>query len=146
MTWISNSFSSVSTILTVVESLIVIFFGIYLIRREIITVSIWVAFYLYSTNLTGCVDTMMTIWNDLKTAQGAMHRISELACAEEDPYNEGVPFENRNEDIHFENVSFRYKESTILDDVSFTVPQGKVTAIVGASGAGKTTIDRKSVV
>ena len=140
MTWISNAFSSVSTLLTVAESLIVIFFGIYLIKRDIITVSIWVAFYLYSTNLSGSVDTMMTIWNDLKTAQGAMHRISELACEEEDPYNEGESFESRGEDIHFCDVSFKYEDTPVLDHLSFTLPHGKITAIVGMSGAGKSTV------
>ena len=140
MTWISNAFSSVSTLLTVAESLIVIFFGIYLIKRDIITVSIWVAFYLYSTNLSGCVDTMMTIWNDLKTAQGAMHRISELSCEEDDPYDMGVPFESRGEDICFRDVSFRYEDAPVLEHLSFTVPSGKITAIVGMSGAGKSTV------
>jgi ATP-binding cassette, subfamily B, bacterial AbcA/BmrA len=118
MTWIANAFSSVSTVLTVVESLIVIFFGIYLIRRNIITVSIWVAFYLYSTNLSGSVDSIMSIWNDLKTAQGAMLRISELACEKEDPYDEGVPFENLNADIRFENVNFSYDDSVVLKNLS----------------------------
>ena len=140
MTWISNAFSSVSTILTVAESLIVIFFGIYLIKRDIITVSIWVAFYLYSTNLSGSVDTMMTIWNDLKTAQGAMRRISELSCEEEDPYDEGEDFESRGENISFCDVSFGYDETPVLENLSFTVPHGKITAIVGMSGAGKSTV------
>jgi ATP-binding cassette, subfamily B, bacterial AbcA/BmrA len=140
MTWISNAFSSVSTLLTVAESLIVIFFGIYLIKRDIITVSIWVAFYLYSTNLSGSVDTMMTIWNDLKTAQGAMRRISELACEEEDPYSEGEAFKSNDEDIHFQNVCFQYEDSPVLENLSFTIPHGKVTAIVGMSGAGKSTV------
>lgn len=140
MTWIANAFSSVSTVLTVVESLIVIFFGIYLIRRNIITVSIWVAFYLYSTNLSGSVDSIMSIWNDLKTAQGAMLRISELACEKEDPYDEGVPFENLNADIRFENVKFSYDDSVVLKNLSLDIPAGKTTAIVGMSGAGKSTL------
>ncbi|MCC5613178.1 peptidase domain-containing ABC transporter, partial [Nostoc sp. CHAB 5834] len=45
--------------------------------------------------------------------------------------------------IHFENVSFRYGSSIselVLKNISFTVPEGKVTAIVGASGSGKTTL------
>ena len=140
MTWIANAFSSISTILTVAESLIVIFFGIYLIKNNIITVSIWVAFYLYSTNLSGSVDTMMTIWNDLKTAQGAMHRISELSCEEEDPYNDGEPFTADGKDIFFRDVSFSYEDSSVLDHLSFTVPSGKITAVVGMSGAGKSTV------
>ena len=33
-----------------------------------------------------------------------------------------------------------------VDDISFTIPEGKYTIILGASGAGKSTVDRKSVV
>ena len=140
MTWIANAFSSVSTLLTVAESLIVIFFGIYLIRRDIITVSVWVAFYLYSTNLSGSVDTMMTIWNDLKAAQGAMKRISEISAAEEDPYDSGAAFEKARADICFDNVSFEYADTPVLKNLSFTLHYGQTTAIVGMSGAGKSTI------
>jgi len=43
--------------------------------------------------------------------------------------------------IEFDHVSFSYEEHKwILDDVSFTVPQGKTVALVGASGSGKTTV------
>ena len=41
--------------------------------------------------------------------------------------------------VEFRNVSFGYGERRILDDVSFSVPKGKVTALMGASGGGKTT-------
>jgi phospholipid/cholesterol/gamma-HCH transport system ATP-binding protein len=44
--------------------------------------------------------------------------------------------------IEFQNVRFGYGERLILDDVSFTVPRGKVTALMGASGGGKTTVMR----
>lgn len=140
MTWITNAFSSISTLLTVAESLIVIFFGIYLIRRNIITVSIWVAFYLYATNLSGSVDSIMSIWTDLKTAQGAMRRISDLSETEEDAYDTGIPFKQENKDLRFDHVSFTYDEAPVLQDLSFTIPSGKTTAIVGMSGAGKSTI------
>lgn len=42
--------------------------------------------------------------------------------------------------ITFENVFFAYEDKLVLDNVSFEVPQGSVTALVGASGAGKSTI------
>ncbi len=47
-----------------------------------------------------------------------------------------------NTDVTFEKVSFRYQEEgpKVLDDVSFTAPQGSITAIVGPSGAGKSTL------
>ncbi|MGA8514786.1 MAG: ATP-binding cassette domain-containing protein, partial [Burkholderiaceae bacterium] len=44
--------------------------------------------------------------------------------------------------IEFRNVSFGYGERLILDDITLSVPRGKVTALMGASGGGKTTILR----
>ncbi|KAL7676232.1 hypothetical protein ACOME3_002488 [Neoechinorhynchus agilis] len=48
-----------------------------------------------------------------------------------------------NESIHFDNVSFAYptrKEITVLKDMNLTIPKGKVTALVGESGCGKSTM------
>ena len=44
--------------------------------------------------------------------------------------------------VSFENVRFAYAERVILDGVTFTIPRGKVTALMGASGGGKTTVMR----
>ena len=44
--------------------------------------------------------------------------------------------------VSFESVRFGYGERVILDDISFTIPRGKVTALMGASGGGKTTVMR----
>jgi phospholipid/cholesterol/gamma-HCH transport system ATP-binding protein len=44
--------------------------------------------------------------------------------------------------VECRNLSFGYETRRILDDVSFTVPRGKVTALMGASGGGKTTVLR----
>ncbi|MDB5915685.1 MAG: putative transporter, permease component [Ramlibacter sp.] len=44
--------------------------------------------------------------------------------------------------VECRNLSFGYGERRILQDVSFTVPRGKVTALMGASGGGKTTVLR----
>ena len=46
----------------------------------------------------------------------------------------------QNRDITFDHVDFSYGERKIIQDVSFTVPEGTTTAIVGPSGSGKTTL------
>ena len=51
--------------------------------------------------------------------------------------------DNKGYDIRFENVSFAYDDNTdVLRDVSFTAKQGEVTALIGPSGGGKTTVSR----
>ncbi len=50
---------------------------------------------------------------------------------------------NRGYDIAFDHVGFSYNSGeTVLKDVSFTAKQGQVTALVGPSGGGKTTVSR----
>ncbi|MCZ8253770.1 MAG: ABC transporter ATP-binding protein [Hylemonella sp.] len=44
--------------------------------------------------------------------------------------------------VELRNVTFGYGDRVILDDISLTVPRGKVTALMGASGGGKTTVLR----
>ena len=44
--------------------------------------------------------------------------------------------------VEFQNVRFGYGDRAVLDDVSFTIPRGKVTTLMGASGGGKTTAMR----
>ena len=52
---------------------------------------------------------------------------------------------NKNYDIEFKNVRFSYEDGeTVLDDVSFVAKQGEVTALIGPSGGGKTTVSRLS--
>ena len=56
--------------------------------------------------------------------------------------HEDLPKDN-NADIRFDKVSFDYDvRRTIIKDISFTVPNGKKVAIVGPTGAGKSTISR----
>jgi phospholipid/cholesterol/gamma-HCH transport system ATP-binding protein len=55
---------------------------------------------------------------------------------EMDPATPPQPF------VEFRDVTFGYGARAILDGVSFTVPRGKVTALMGASGGGKTTVLR----
>ena len=58
----------------------------------------------------------------------------------------GDTLTNKGCDITFDHVSFAYKSGeTVLRDVSFTAKQGEVTALVGPSGGGKTTVSRLAV-
>jgi len=49
-----------------------------------------------------------------------------------------APLENH--DINFKNVSFGYDSRSVINDVSFEIPSGTTTAMVGSSGSGKATL------
>lgn len=53
---------------------------------------------------------------------------------------DAVPLTTFKNEIEFRNVSFKYKETPVLQNLSFTVPKGSIVAIVGPTGAGKSTI------
>ena len=84
----------------------------------------------------------------LKAGQSAkigMERLSEIQKMNEEDDNLISPGNDvdLNQDISFKNVSFRYNalsENLLFNDLSFTIPHGKTTAIVGLSGSGKTTL------
>ncbi|HEU0276256.1 MAG TPA: ABC transporter ATP-binding protein/permease [Rhodanobacteraceae bacterium] len=53
------------------------------------------------------------------------------------------PLQTRGGEVRFEHVSFRYNpDRAILDDIDFTIPPGQTLAVVGATGAGKSTLSR----
>lgn len=130
----------VSGVLSLIQSIIVIVSGIYLVSRNIITIDIWIAYFLYVDMLYGVLNTFVYMYLDVKRSQGATSRISELLDGEEEEDNGVKAVEKINENLVFENVSFRYGEKQVLSNISFKVPYGKTTAIVGESGGGKTTI------
>ncbi|GAA3953262.1 ATP-binding cassette domain-containing protein [Chitinophaga oryziterrae] len=87
--------------------------------------------------------------NFIKAAQDAklsIDRLQEIISKDEEEkpgYHEIKPHELVNEDIHINDLSFQYEGPNspfVLKDVSFTIPKGKITAIVGTSGSGKTTL------
>ena len=129
----------VSGIMALIQSVIVIVSGIYLISRNIITIDIWIAYFLYVDILYGVLNTFVYMYLDVKRSQGSTSRIAELLDGEEEEYNGLKALEKIDEDLVFEDVSFGYGEKKVLSNISFKIPYGKTTAIVGESGGGKTT-------
>ncbi|WP_234401973.1 ABC transporter ATP-binding protein, partial [Thermobifida halotolerans] len=78
----------------------------------------------------------------LRMAETGLRRVNEVLAAE--PLSEpAAPRRPDRADVEFDSVGFRYADGAdVLTDVSFHVPQGSVTALVGPSGAGKTTAAR----
>ena len=88
------------------------------------------------------IEVMGQMTTMIRTMDAALDRVERIKQAKKiDENGRDIPLDSF--DIGFEHVSFAYENGNpILKDVSFFIPQGSMTAIVGPSGGGKTTITR----
>ncbi|MCF2872592.1 ATP-binding cassette domain-containing protein [Octadecabacter sp. G9-8] len=116
------------------------------VQAGIITVGELVQFMIYTIMVAGAVAALTEIWSELQRAAGATERLVELLTAQDavaDPIAPHAAPETRHGEIAFNDVGFAYPARPgvqALDGVSFTVKPGETVALVGPSGAGKTTI------
>lgn len=100
-----------------------------------------VAFILYLIQIVMPMSQLSMFFTQLQKAIGATDHMISIFDATEEDHVHGKLVEQADQPIQVENVHFAYAQGEpILEDVSFTIPAGKVTAIVGPSGGGKTTL------
>lgn len=101
------------------------------------------AFLTYSSMFSSPITNISKMINNIQSALASAERVFELLDEEEQaPDNtENEPQELSCGNVEFKNVSFRYKEDVpLIEDFSLKAENGNVVAIVGPTGAGKTTI------
>jgi ATP-binding cassette subfamily B protein len=102
-------------------------------------------FVLYAVFVAMSATMLSEVWGELQRAAGAMERVLELLDTEPAIRAPTVPValpDTRDGRIEFDAVRFHYPsrpDTHALDEVSFTVAPGEKVALVGPSGAGKTT-------
>ena len=95
--------------------------------------------------LNSPVEQLMSFFYSVQDVRISLERINEIHHVDDENGKQGLETSVTDETkgIDMENINFKYDPhalKTIIDDVSLTIPKGKVTAIVGASGSGKTTL------
>ncbi|MEQ8686441.1 MAG: ABC transporter transmembrane domain-containing protein [Imperialibacter sp.] len=121
----------------------VMWYGATLVQNGELTVGDLLSFVLYTTFIGGSIAGLGDLFGQIQKAIGASERILEILEETEEVESQEQESINIEGEIAYENVTFSYptrKEMPVLKNISFHVPHGSKVALVGQSGAGKSTI------
>jgi len=125
-------------------TIVLVYFGGQFVLGETLAVADLVAFFLYLELLYQPIRELSRVWENFQQALAGAVRVNELLREApgitDVPNAVPLPKDMRGE-IVFEDVSFRYHDSeTVLEDINLTIPAGRMAALVGPTGVGKTTL------
>ena len=139
-----GSFQAGVGVFTTLIQVNVIIVGSVLIARQAVNVSDLITFLLYIGVFTEPIRTLVDFTEQFQNGYSGFVRFREIMDIEPDiqDTDDAVELEEVRGDISFEHVSFRYKEDAdkVLQNVDLEMPAGSYVALVGSSGAGKTTL------
>ena len=130
----------ISSSLSYISLAVVLAVGIQLLIHNEISLLYLIGYLIGAIKVKELFDVSREGMTEMSYIEPAIVRIKEIKNA---VLQEGEDTELSSYDIEFKNVSFAYnKDAKVLKDVSFTAKQGEVTALVGISGSGKTSVLR----
>jgi ATP-binding cassette subfamily B protein len=126
---------------------LILFYGGWLTSRDVVTVGTLAAFVLYLQNLFEPIQQMSQLFNTIQAAGAALQKLYQLldepVVVDERPGAVELP---RAGALSVDHVSFRYGDGPlVLADVSLVVEPGTRVALVGPTGAGKSTLAKLMV-
>lgn len=125
-------------LVNLIASLVIYGYAAWLIYGGEMSVGQFLAIIDYVALMHKKFNWMLRIYLDWFSRRVSLDRVNEVLDTEKESRNgRPLPVVER---VAFEHVTFGYEEKSVLRDVSFTIRKGEKVAVVGASGAGKTTI------
>jgi ATP-binding cassette, subfamily B, bacterial len=125
-------------------TIVLVYFGGQFVLGETLAVSDLVAFFLYLELLYQPIRELSRVWESFQQALAGAVRVNELlreAPGITDAPDAATLPEDMRGEIMFDDVSFRYHDSeNVLEEIDLTIPAGKMVALVGPTGVGKTTL------
>jgi len=111
--------------------------GAYLILKGKATLGTLMGFYAYLGWIFTPIRNLSSFYIQMQRVRQISERIFEIHNFPEENMREEEPFPNNDYPITFENICFKYKDNTVLHDINLTIGTKEKVAIVGTSGAGK---------
>lgn len=140
---ITSAFSPTVELLSTLDLALVGALGGWLAIQGVITVGVVIAFIQYVQGFFRPIQTVTQLWTITQSAFAAAERVFNLLELPEtvNDLPDAVRLEDIEGRVEFENVSFSYEEGQpVLEDINFVAEPGQTVALVGPTGAGKTTL------
>ena len=134
-------FWSTSDILSGIQVMLVVVFGVLFCLRGEMTSGEYIAFLSYNGMLVWPVRQLGRMISDMSKAGVGIDRIAYIMKAEEEKDRPGAADAPMDGEIRFEHVSFAYEGAPeMLHDIDLTIPAGSTLGILGGTGSGKSTL------
>jgi ABC-type multidrug transport system fused ATPase/permease subunit len=137
-------FSPGITLIGNVTIAVVLVYGGYRVMDGAAAVGVLAAFLLYLRRFFEPMQELSMFYNSLQSATAALEKLS--GVLEETPTvaepSTVVPLPHAEGRVDLESVTFAYRDAIVLPDLDLHIPAGQTVALVGATGAGKTTVAR----
>jgi len=141
---VASLFTPVVDILGAIATALVVYIGGMMVLGETMTAGALVAFVLYIDRLFDPIRDLSRRFDTLQSTMAGGERILELLNTQVEVQDAADAYEmgNISGEVRFENVSFHYSDdpTLVLDGIDLEVEEGQTVALVGETGAGKTTI------
>ncbi|WP_197017448.1 ABC transporter ATP-binding protein [Methanobrevibacter oralis] len=142
--WKSQFYSSLTEpIMNFISNLsyvLIAVLGAIFVLQKAIAVGDILAFFQYVKNFTQPIQQITKIMDMLQTAMAASERIFEFLEHDDEIESGSLEINDLKESIEFDNVHFGYGSEEIIKGITFEVKKGEKVAIIGPTGAGKSTI------
>ena len=136
-----SRFWSISDVLSGLQIMLVVVFGVIFCLRDEMTSGEYIAFLSYNGMLVWPVRMLGRMISEMSKAGVSVDRIGQIMNAREERDAEGAKTPPMDRDIRFEHVSFGYEGAPeMLHDIDLTIPAGSTLGILGGTGSGKSTL------
>ncbi len=141
---LASTFGPGITLLGRLTTASVLLFGGYLVVQGQLTLGVLTAFVLYLRQFFEPMQDLSQFYNIFQAAGAALEKLAgviEEAPTVPEPHNP-VSMRDVQGAVAFEGVTFAYRNKPVLHDLRLVIPAGQIVALVGETGAGKTTMAR----
>ncbi len=139
--WVTNLALPVNAIAGALQTVVIILVGRGYYASGTLDLTQWIAYYGFAVQLTSIFTAYCGYWASLKGTQGAVDRVAQIMDEPEEELDIGTDAASGlSGGITLENVSFSYGEKPLFQGLNLNIPEGRITAVIGSSGSGKSSL------